>query len=230
MIDVGQDLVVRVGVDGGHEPGDEADALVQRLDHRRKAVGGAGGVRDDRMGRLERVVIHAVHDGRVHVLAAGAEMITFFAPPLRWAEAFSLAVKSPVHSSTTSTFDRLPGQLGRVALGEHLDRVAVHHERIAVDRDRALELAVRRVVPRQVRVGLGAAEIVDGDDLELAVSAGFVQRTQDVAADAAVTVDCNADGHEGLLCFESFGLYPSTGRRRFALRMDNVLATWVCWP
>ncbi len=32
----------------------------------------------------------------------GAEMITFLAPALRCAEAFSLLVKSPVHSCTTS--------------------------------------------------------------------------------------------------------------------------------
>ncbi|MDT4881239.1 hypothetical protein FQZ97_1170770 [compost metagenome] len=36
-------------------------------------------------------------------LPPGAEMMTFLAPPFRWAEAFSLVVKKPVHSSTTST-------------------------------------------------------------------------------------------------------------------------------
>ena len=36
-------------------------------------------------------------------LPPGAEMITFFAPPCRCADAFSLVVKRPVHSSTTST-------------------------------------------------------------------------------------------------------------------------------
>jgi len=36
-------------------------------------------------------------------LPPGAEMMTFFAPPLMWAEAFSFEVKKPVHSSTTST-------------------------------------------------------------------------------------------------------------------------------
>jgi hypothetical protein len=36
-------------------------------------------------------------------LPPGAEMMTFFAPPFRWAEAFSLVVKKPVHSITTST-------------------------------------------------------------------------------------------------------------------------------
>src|ERR1700752_3778027 len=36
-------------------------------------------------------------------LPPGAEMMTFLAPPLRCAEAFSLLVKKPVHSRTTST-------------------------------------------------------------------------------------------------------------------------------
>ena len=36
-------------------------------------------------------------------LPPGAEMMTFFAPPARCAEAFSLVVKKPVHSITTST-------------------------------------------------------------------------------------------------------------------------------
>ena len=36
-------------------------------------------------------------------LPPGAEMITFLAPPARCAPAFSLLVKRPVHSITTST-------------------------------------------------------------------------------------------------------------------------------
>ena len=42
-------------------------------------------------------------------LPPGAEMMTFLAPPLRWAEAFSFVVKKPVHSSTTSTFSSPQG-------------------------------------------------------------------------------------------------------------------------
>ena len=34
--------------------------------------------------------------------AEGALMMTFFAPPLRWAEAFSVVVKTPVDSTTIS--------------------------------------------------------------------------------------------------------------------------------
>jgi len=40
---------------------------------------------------------------------------------------------------------------------------------------------VHRVVARQVRVGLGIAQIVDGDDFDVVLLAGFVVGTQDVA-------------------------------------------------
>ena len=126
-------------------------------------------------------------------------MITFFAPPLRCADAFSLVVKSPVHSSTTSTPSVAPRQLGGIALREHLDAIAVDDHRVAVDRDLARELAVRGVVARQMRVGLGAAEIVDGDDRDVVLLAAFVVGAQDVAADAAVAVDGDFDGHSSLL-------------------------------
>ena len=71
--------------------------------------------------------------------------------------------------------------------------------RIAVDLDRALELAMHGVVARQVRIGFGAAQIVHRDDLDVLVAPGFVQGTQDIAADAAVAVDGDADGHGQLL-------------------------------
>jgi hypothetical protein len=47
---------------------------------------------------------------------------------------------------------------------------------------------------RQVRVRLSVAEIVDRDDLQ-PVFPGFVMSAQDVAADAAVPVDRDFDGH-----------------------------------
>jgi hypothetical protein len=46
-----------------------------------------------------------------------------------------------------------------------------------------------------VGVGLGVAEVVDGDDLDLVRAARLVERAQDVAADAAVAVDRHLDRH-----------------------------------
>ena len=51
------------------------------------------------------------------------------------------------------------------------------------------------VVLGQVRVGLGVAEVVDRDDLDLLSATGFVQRTQNVAANATVTVDGDLNCH-----------------------------------
>ena len=58
---------------------------------------------------------------------------------------------------------------------------------------------MRRVVACQVRVGLRAAQIIDGDDREIVPLLGrpraFVVGAQDIAADAAVTVDRDFDAH-----------------------------------
>jgi len=44
---VEDDLVVGVAVDGGHDAGGDAEGVVENLDDRREAVGGAARVRDD---------------------------------------------------------------------------------------------------------------------------------------------------------------------------------------
>ena len=54
------------------------------------------------------------------------------------------------------------------------------------------------VVAEQMRVGLDRAEIVDGDDFNV-VALGLDGGAQDVSADPAETIDCNAYGHPGLL-------------------------------
>src|SRR6266853_152726 len=106
----------------------------------------------------------------------GAEITTFFAPAARCDEAFSLLVKRPVHSSTASTFRSFQG-------------------------DRSGEFSVRGVVARQMRVGLRVAEIVDGDESQVVLFPALIVGAQDVAADAAVTVDGDSNGHARLLRF-----------------------------
>ncbi|MOA19390.1 hypothetical protein D3C78_1397680 [compost metagenome] len=96
-----------------------------------------------------------------------------------------------------------PGQFGRVAVGQHADLVAVDDHEVAVDFDGARELAVGGVVARQVRVRLGIAQVVDGDDFDIVLLATFVVGTQDVAADATVTVDGDANSHTKLLFYKT---------------------------
>ena len=47
-----------------------------------------------------------------------------------------------------------------------------------------------RVVAQQVRVGFDRAEVVDGDDFDV-LAVGLDDGAQDIAADAAETVDGN---------------------------------------
>src|SRR5690606_33405818 len=96
-----------------------------------------------------------------------------------------------------------PGQLGGIALGEHPDPVPIDDHRVAFDLDVAREFAVRCVIPRQVRVGLRIAQVVQRDDLDIFLTVRLVNRTQHVATDSAVTVDSDFDGHDLILYYSS---------------------------
>ena len=68
------------------------------------------------------------------------------------------------------------------------------------------------VVLGEVRIGARIAQVVDRHNLEFALATGFVDGAQDVAADAAVAVDGDLDGHAELL--EGQGV-AADGKRRF---------------
>ena len=61
---------------------------------------------------------------------AGALMITFFAPALRWARALSASVKRPVDSRTMSTPRSPHGSAAGIRLLEDLDLAAVDDQRV----------------------------------------------------------------------------------------------------
>ena len=121
--------------------------------------------------------------------------MTRLAPAVRCADALSLAVKMPVHSSAMSTprsfHGSCAGSLIAVTLNLSVPMVIV----VAVDLHFVREAAMHAVVAQQMRVGLDRAEIVDGDDVDV-LAAGFVDGAQDVAADAAKSVDGNSDCHD----------------------------------
>ena len=88
----------------------------------------------------------------------------------------------------------LPRQLRRVALGGDLDLVAADHDRVALNLYFVREAAVHGIEAQQVGVGLDRAEIIDADDFDV-LAAGFVDRPQDIAADAAKPVNRDPDCH-----------------------------------
>src|SRR5262249_26353756 len=74
VLEVLQHLVGGVGVDGGHQAPDDAEAVGQHLGHRPDAVGGGGGGRDDVVPRgVVAVVVDAHHDRDVLALGRGGD-------------------------------------------------------------------------------------------------------------------------------------------------------------
>jgi hypothetical protein len=184
---------VGIGVDRGHEPLVDADGVVEHLGDRGEAIGCAGGVGDDLVIPGELVVVDPVDHGEVgavgrrrhqHALGAGGEMQRGLVLGGEDAGALERDVDAEL----------LPRQLRGVLLGGDLDRAVADADGVALDRHGTGKAAVHRVVSQQMRVGLDRAEIVDADDLDIG-ALGLGDGAQHIAADAAETVDGDADRH-----------------------------------
>jgi hypothetical protein len=103
-----------VYVDRGHQATLDADRFMQHLGHRREAVGGARGVRDDLVIGGQLVVVHAKDDGEVDTLGR-AEISTRLAPASRCFYA-GARWKKPVHSMSMplAACGRLAGSFSAV--------------------------------------------------------------------------------------------------------------------
>ena len=83
-----------------------------------------------------------------------------------------------------------------ILLGEDLDLPAVDDEVVPLVGDVPLERTVVGVELEEMGVRLGVGEVVEGDDLHVAVEAELlVDGPVGEATDAAETVDADADGH-----------------------------------
>ena len=79
----------------------------------------------------------------------------------------SLVRNRPVDFDHDVGADLAPLQLGRVLHGGQADALAVDDQRVAVDRDVALEAAVHAVVLQHVGQVVGLEQVVDADDLDV---------------------------------------------------------------
>ncbi len=118
---------------------------------------------------------------------AGAEMTTFLRACLE------MLLRVRALREQTGRLDRdvhpelAPREVGGVTLGDELDLVPVHADRVVARLDRHREIPEHRVVLEQVRHRLRVADVVRGHDLE--VTAVLELGTQEVPADAAEAVD-----------------------------------------
>ena len=186
-------LVTRVGVDGGHDAALDAEVLVENLGQGGEAVGGARGVGHDVHRGVVVVALVDTHDeGAVDVLGGGGDDNL-----LGTTVNVGLGLLA-VGEEAGGLHDDLdaqvaPGQVGGVALSEHLDVLAVDGDAILVVGDLAVETTEDRVVLEQVGQGLVVRQVVDGDNLD--VGALLEGGTEEVAADPAEAVNTNAGGH-----------------------------------
>jgi hypothetical protein len=190
---VGDALIVGVGVDRGHEAVVDAELLVQHLRDRRDAVRRARGVRKDLISREQRLVVHAHHHhpvdlvlgrhGEQDLLRARGDVLL----------AVGLGREDAGRLDGAVDVQVLPGELGRVLLREDLDRLPVDRERARARGHLVVEAPEDRVVLEQMGEPGRIGEIVDRDDLE--VLRPRPHDAEDVAADAAEAVDADPDRH-----------------------------------
>ena len=90
-----------------------------------------------------------------------------------------------------------PRQIGRVPLGEDLERRAVDDDRVALDDDLAGKAPEDRVVAQQMGERLRIGQVVDRTELDL--GACRVGGAEDVATDSAEAVDCDLDCYWAVL-------------------------------
>ncbi len=184
-------------MDRDHVAALDAERLVQHLGHRGEAVGRAGGVGDHRHVARDRLLVHPVDDGGVHPVGRGGD--EHLASPRRQQLGGALLGREQA-GALHRHVDALIGHLGRVAFRGDPDRppsapaVADGHG-VPRHLDLTREAAVDAIVFEQVRVGLGAAQIVDGDRHEV-VSPALDHRPQHQPSDATEPVDRDLHRHK----------------------------------
>ena len=189
-------LRVGVGVHRGQETPVDAPGLVEHLGHRRQAVGGAGGVGDHvvLLG-VVHLVVDPEHDRQVFVLGRGRDhdlldAVSLVRDRLGGIGEEAGALHDDLHVLAA------PRDRAGILLGKHVDLLAVHEQVVALIAHLALEGTVVGVELEEVGISLGVGEVVEGHHLHVAVEAVLlVDGAVGEAADAAETIDADANGH-----------------------------------
>ena len=192
-------LIVGVGVDGGHDPFGETELFVEHLHQRSEAVRGARRIRDEMMvRRIVFVVVDAHHHGEILVfgrrgdddfLGSGLEMFR------------SVLALGEEASGLDDDFDAelFPRKFRGIAFLQHFEALASGNDGVAVGADVLCEVAEDGVVLEKVGQRVGVRDVVDGDDVDAAISECGAEN---VPPDAPEAVDPYLDCHLRLLIRE----------------------------
>src|ERR1700731_2919540 len=125
VVHVRQYLIVRIGMDRRHDAGDDSYFIVQHLRHRREAIRGARRVGDHRMILLQHIVIDAVNNGGINIVAAWSRYHYFLRAALDVGAGLSLRSEQTSALQHELNTEVAPWQLRRIALGENADAITV---------------------------------------------------------------------------------------------------------
>src|SRR5471030_384191 len=116
MVGVNHRLVVHRRMDGRYRARFDAIGVVQQLNNRNDAIGGAGSVGNNAVLTFEQIVVHAVDNGGVEVMTSGMCEQDFFSSccKLRFA-IFAAAINTSAVENHINT-EFAPGQLGSIWL------------------------------------------------------------------------------------------------------------------
>ena len=190
-----QHLIIRIGVNRGHDAVLHSNTLVQRLDKRCKTVRRARCVRNDLVIDGKRVMVHPVYNRLFNACAAGCRDDDLLRTALDVLPGGFLRAEKTGRLEDAVNIQVTPGLFRRVPFGEHTDTVTIDDDVTTIYFDSARELAMRRVIPRQMCVRICVAEIIQCHNIEFAGPSRFVNRTKNVATDAAVSIDTDFDSH-----------------------------------
>ncbi|MNZ77053.1 hypothetical protein D3C78_955780 [compost metagenome] len=202
VVGVDHRLVVHRRVDGGDGHVVQADGLVEHLEQRHAAVGGAGGVGQQALGTAEAGLIDSVDDGGVDVVLAGHRLGEQHPRRTGFDEALGVGTGLVDAGAFQHQIDaqRRPVNALRRRLAQHLHAVAVDVQAVAGHLHLAGEAAVGGVEAGQVLDAGLVGQVVERDDFQPGIRATFVERTQHATADAAVAVEGDFVGAVGHGC------------------------------
>lgn len=183
-------LVIRVGVNRRHQTLYDPEIVEQDLGHGRQTVRGTRGIGKDVILVLVVLIAVDAHDDRlVRILGRCADDDLLGA---------ALQVNGGILSTLEDTgalhddvyAELFPGIGLGIAQFEELDRLAIDDDRIVGMSHTAIECAMNTVILEKVCHGLGITQVVDGDDVDLFFESTLIDGAEDVASNAAKTIDC----------------------------------------
>ena len=196
---IDQLLVAGVCVDGLHQALLDTERIVEHLDQRHEAVGGAAGVGDDLLGlEVEVLVVDAVDERGVGPVArsgdddqrgTGGKVVRGGVAAGEEARALDDHINAKI----------APWKVLRVAFAEHAQLVTINADAGLGGLDRVGQRAQNGVVLQQVRHLVERPEVVDCHEID--VGPALLGSPEEVAPNAPETINADANRH-GCVSFQ----------------------------